>query len=175
VLHASGPLTSDQLATHLAEHGRVVRPATVHSALGELHAAQLATADGDGHAGRWRATPRPRDPLLDAVDLHGAHDFRHTFATWLEDAGVPARVIDEVMGHEATRRAGQQRGSAIGAHYRHTTTETAARIAAGVQQRLTVVLQVAEQSLETHPTRQHPACSEGPVRDPGESSDGPSC
>jgi integrase len=45
----------------------------------------------------------------------------HTFATWLEDAGIPARVIDEVMGHEATGRAGQQRGSAMGAHYRHTT------------------------------------------------------
>jgi hypothetical protein len=55
----------------------------------------------------------PRDPLLEAVDLHGAHDFRHTFATWLEDAGIPARVIDEVMGHEATSRAGQQRGSAM--------------------------------------------------------------
>jgi integrase len=36
--------------------------------------------------------PTTRDPLLEAVDLHGAHDFRHTFATWLEDAGIPARV-----------------------------------------------------------------------------------
>ena len=44
------------------------------------------------------AADRP-DPLLEAVDLHGAHDFRHTFATWLEDAGIPARVIDEVMGY----------------------------------------------------------------------------
>ena len=42
--------------------------------------------------------PTTRNPLLEAVDLHGAHDFRHTFATWLEDAGIPARVIDEVMG-----------------------------------------------------------------------------
>ena len=143
VLRGGGPLTSDQLTTHLARHGRALRPATVHRALGELHAARLATADGDG---RWSALPPPQDPLLDAVDLHGAHDFRHTFATWLEDAGIPARVIDEVMGHEATRRTGQQRGSAIGAHYRHTTAETAARIAAAVQERLTVVLQVAEQS-----------------------------
>jgi site-specific recombinase XerD len=46
---------------------------------------------------RWRALPTVRDPLLEAVDLHGAHDFRHTFATWLEDGGIPARVIDEVM------------------------------------------------------------------------------
>jgi hypothetical protein len=36
------------------------------------------------------------------------------YATWLEDAGIPARVIDELMGHEATSRGGQQRGSAMG-------------------------------------------------------------
>ena len=75
--------------------------------------------------------PAASDPLLEAVDLRGARDYRHTFATWLEDAGIPARVIDEVMGHEATSRAGQQRGSAMGAHYRHTTPEMAARIASG--------------------------------------------
>jgi integrase len=97
--------------------------------------------------------PRARDPLLEAVDLRGAHDVRHSFATWLEDAGVPARVIDEVMGHEATSRAGQQRGSAMGAHYRHTTPEMAARIAAAIEQRLTVVLRVAERALEAHPRR----------------------
>jgi len=87
------------------------------------------------------------------VDLRGAHDFRHTFATWLEDAGIPARVIDEVMGHEATSRAGQQRGSAMGAHYRHTTPEMATRAADAIQQRLTVVLQVAERAVESYPSR----------------------
>jgi Phage integrase family len=60
----------------------------------------------------WSAVPAACDPLLEAVDLHGAHDFRHTYATWLEDAGIPARVIDELMGHEATGRSGQHRGSA---------------------------------------------------------------
>jgi integrase len=99
------------------------------------------------------ALPTAPDPLLEAVDLHGAHNFRHTFATWLEDAGIPARVIDEVMGHEATSRAGQQRGSAMGAHYRHTTPEMAVRIATAIQQRLTVVLEIAEQALEGHPNR----------------------
>jgi integrase len=150
VLRACGSLTSDQIATHLAEHGRAMRPATVHRALGELHAAGLAAAPDQ--AGRWKATPCRPDPLLEAVDLHGAHDFRHTFATWLEDAGIPARVIDEVMGHEATSRTGQ-RGSAMGAHYRHTTSEMAERVAAAVQECLTVVLQVAEQGLEGHPDR----------------------
>jgi hypothetical protein len=75
------------------------------------------------------------------------------FATWLEDAGIPARVIDELMGHEATSRAGQQRGSAMGAHYRHTTPEMAARIATATEQRLTLVLEVAEQALEARPNR----------------------
>lgn len=75
-----------------------------------------------------------------------------TFATWLEDAGIPARVIDELMGHEASGR-GQQRGGAMGAHYRHTTPEMAARVVEAVQQRLAVVLQVAEGSLENNPNR----------------------
>ena len=122
------------------------------AALGELHAAGLAGLDDQGVlAGRWAALPVAPDPLLDAVDLHGAHDFRHTYATWLDDAGIPARVIDELMGHEATGR-GQQRGSAMGAHYRHTTPEMAVRVVEAVQQRLTVVLQVAEQALEDHPS-----------------------
>jgi integrase len=50
---------------------------------------------------------------LEAVDLHGAQDLRHTFSTWLEDAGIPARVIDELMGHQATGRAGRHQASAI--------------------------------------------------------------
>ena len=62
-------------------------------------------------------------------------------------------MIDEVMGHEATSRVGQQRGSAMGAHYRHTTPEMAGRIAVAIEQRLTVVLSVAEQALKTHPNR----------------------
>jgi hypothetical protein len=56
------------------------------------------------------------------------------------------------MGHEDSGR-GQHRGSAMGAHYRHTTPEMAARIVDGIQQRLTVVLQVAEQTHEHHPNR----------------------
>jgi hypothetical protein len=41
----------------------------------------------------------------------------------------------------------------MGAHYRHTTPEMAARIATAIVQRLTVVLEVAEQALEAHPNR----------------------
>jgi integrase len=38
------------------------------------------------------------------LDLRGPHDLRHTFATWLEDAAIPSRVIDELMGHASGRR-----------------------------------------------------------------------
>jgi integrase len=152
-LRDGGPCDVDQLAAQLTTNGRrPIRPATVAVALRELQAAGLAAVDVDDQdelAGRWSALPVAQDPLLDTVDLHGAHDLRHTFATWLEDAGIPARVIDELMGHKATGRSGQQPGSAMGAHYRHTTPEMAARVAAAIQERLTVVLQVADQALES--------------------------
>jgi hypothetical protein len=41
----------------------------------------------------------------------------------------------------------------MGAHYRHTTPEMAARVVDSIQQRLTVVLDVAEKSLESNPNR----------------------
>jgi hypothetical protein len=46
--------------------------------------------------------------MLEAVDLGGAHDLRHTFATWLEDAGIPAvqRLVDRRFNrrrYDATR------------------------------------------------------------------------
>jgi predicted ArsR family transcriptional regulator len=59
VLRTSGPLSPDQLAAHLGEHGRAIRSATVHRALDELRAAGLAAAADDGQAGGWKATPSP--------------------------------------------------------------------------------------------------------------------
>jgi integrase len=154
-LRDSGPQRVDQVASRLtANSRRLIRTATVAVALRELEAAGLAAVDvhdQDELEGRWTALPVLRDPLLDAVDLHGAHDLRHTFATWLEDAGIPARVIDELMGHEASGRGGQHEGSAMGAHYRHTTPEMAVRVIDAIQQRLTIVIRVAEQALESHP------------------------
>jgi hypothetical protein len=41
----------------------------------------------------------------------------------------------------------------MGAHYRHTTLEMAERVTAAIDQRLSVVLQVAEYTVEAHPGR----------------------
>jgi Phage integrase family len=49
------------------------------------------------------------------LDLRGPHDLRHTFATWLEDAAIPSRVIDELMGHASGRRDHAAGGSPMGA------------------------------------------------------------
>jgi integrase len=155
-LRVDGGQTAEQLATRLAEKGRAVRLATVQRALEELAAAGLVASASDPQS-RWSPLPTLRDPLLDAVDLHGSHDFRHTFATWLEDDGIPARVIDELMGHEATGRGGQGLGSAMGAHYRHTTPEMAARVITAIDARLAVVLSVAEDALQTRRTRSSPS------------------
>jgi integrase len=63
--------------------------------------------------GYQRAVARAGHDLA-AVDPRGPHDLRHSFSTWLEDAGIPARVIDELMGHQRSRRGELQDGSRIG-------------------------------------------------------------
>ena len=102
----------------------------------ELEEAGLAARQdvGNGQPPRWSPTDPPRDRTLDNLRLRGPHDLRHTFSTWLEDAGIPARVIDELMGHAGGHRGGQ--GSAIGLRYRHTTPKMEARVVAAIEQRL---------------------------------------
>jgi hypothetical protein len=58
-------------------------------------------------------------------------------------------MIDQLMGHKRSRRGDLEGGSRIGARYRHTTPEMAVRVADENQQRLEVVVQVAEAVLET--------------------------
>jgi integrase len=81
---------------------------------------------------------------LEHLQLRGPHDLRHSFSTWLEDEGIPTRVIDELMGHQRSRGGELEGGSRIGARYRHTTPEMAARVIQAVNLRLTIALQVAE-------------------------------
>jgi integrase len=88
---------------------------------------------------------------LDHLQLRGPHDFRHTFSTWLEDAGIPARVIDELMGHQRSRHGELDGGSRIGARYRHTTDAMVVRVVDAIETRLAVVLEVAEN--EADPSR----------------------
>jgi Phage integrase family len=130
--------------------GRVPTARTVRAALCELEVAGLAVRDavGDGEPARWSAADPPRDNILAGLKLRGPHDLRHTFSTWLEDAGIPARVIDELMGHAGGRRGGGeagQGGSAVGLRYRWTTSEMEARVVAAIEQRLATSLAVAAQ------------------------------
>jgi integrase len=135
--------TSEAIRSRLP--GRRLTVGTVHDALWQLEVAGLAArheADS-GQPPRWSPTDPPRNDSLDNLKLRGPHDLRHTFSTWLEDAGIPARVIDELMGHAGGHRDGK--GSAIGLRYRHTTPEMEERVVAAIEQRLETSLVVAAQ------------------------------
>jgi integrase len=76
------------------------------------------------------------------LDLRGPHDLRHTFATWLEDADIPSRVIDELMGHAGGRRD-RAGGSPMGRVYRETTSAMLARVTAALDDRIGRAEQIA--------------------------------
>jgi integrase len=142
-LRADGALTLDQLARRFSAPGSKLRPATIQAALDTLKAEGLAlpTIHGDGPL-RWSAAELDQTRRFADLDLHGPHDLRHTFATWLEDAAIPSRVIDEVMGHAGGRHP--EHGSRMGRVYRETTPEMVTRVVAAIDARLAVVLEVAE-------------------------------
>jgi len=73
---------------------------------------------------------------LTHLDLRGPHDLRHTFATWLEEAAIPSRVIDELMGHAGGRRDRGAGGSSMGRVYRETTPVMLARVTAALDSRI---------------------------------------
>jgi integrase len=86
---------------------------------------------------------------LDHLDVHGPHDLRHTYATWLEEAGIPSRVIDELMGHSGGPR---HEGSPMARIYRHTTPEMLTRVIAAVEDRLAVAVpQMCPEHQDTGP------------------------
>jgi hypothetical protein len=145
-LRADGALTLNQLAGRFSSPGGKLRPATIQAALDALKADGLATPiiHGNGRL-RWSAAPLDQARRFADLDLHGPHDLRHTFATWLEDAAIPSRVIDEVMGHAGGRHPEQ--GSRMGRVYRETTPEMVRRVVAAIEVRLSVVLEVATQHM----------------------------
>jgi hypothetical protein len=53
-------------------------------------------------------------------------------------------VIDELMGHQRSRHGELDSGSRIGARYRHTTDQMAARVVHAIEERLRIVLRVAD-------------------------------
>jgi integrase len=142
-LRADGPATVADLTTRLAAGGRALHPASVAAALARVKAAGLAVRAG-GDPAHWAAAQVPRSSALDALDLRGPHDLRHSFATWMEEEGIPARVIDELMGHADARRDRSERGSRIGRGYRETSPEMRARVVAAIERRLDAVLEAAE-------------------------------
>src|SRR5512132_3332459 len=73
---------------------------------------------------------------LTHLDLRGPHDLRHTFADWLEDASIPSRVIDELMGHASGRSDRSAGGSPMGRLYRETTPAMLARVVAALDERV---------------------------------------
>jgi integrase len=81
------------------------------------------------------------------LDLRGPHDLRHTFATWLEDAGIPSRVIDELMGHSGGRRDHGAAGSPMGRVYRETTPAMLARVTVALDERISHAMAVAPKRL----------------------------
>jgi integrase len=144
VLAAGGPQTLDHVIARLTSRtARPLTPPMVAVALGELEATGLAVTNGPEDA-RWCAVTPPTPGPLDHLDLRGPHDLRHTFATWLEDAAIPARVIDELMGHASGRHP--EHGSRMGRVYRETTPEMVARVVAAIEARLAVVLDVAQRA-----------------------------
>jgi integrase len=145
-----GPQTVEDLAERLAGSGRRLRPRTLTAALTRAEADGLVTslAVEDGST-RWAVAQRQPFTRLASLDLRGPHGLRHTYATWLEEAGIPVRVIDELMGHRAGSRAGQ--GSTIGRRYRHTTPEMRARVISAIETRLAITLQIAEKVAPERP------------------------
>jgi hypothetical protein len=84
------------------------------------------------------------------------------FATWLEDAGIPARVIDALMGHQGGRRG--ERDSPMAMAYRHTTPQMQACVVAVIEACLAIAIGVV---LQLSPKRPQPPQPQSLARSKG--------
>jgi integrase len=91
----------------------------------------------------YKAAVEAAGAELAHLDLRGPHDLRHTFATWLEEAAIPSRVIDELMGHASGRRDRSAGGSPMDRVYRETIPAILARVTAALDERLGRALAIA--------------------------------
>jgi hypothetical protein len=66
-----------------------------------------------------------------------------TLPRTLEDAAIPSRVIDELMGHAGGRRDRGAGGSPMGRIYRETTPAMQARVTAALDERISRAQAVA--------------------------------
>jgi len=143
-LRAAGPgQTADDLRVQLC--GRTPKVTTIEAALYELEAAGFVAKDASDDSGipRWSGSPPPRNDTLAARNPPGPHTLRPAFSPWREAAAIPARVIDELMGHYGGRNGGgdpEQRGTLIGLRYRWTTPKMEACVIAAIEERLAVAL-----------------------------------
>jgi integrase len=97
-LREHGPQTLAELLQRFTTPGAKLRPATIQAALRELGSAGVVTVVGEDGVARWASVRAAQVRRFGDLDLHGPHDLRHIYATWLEDAGIPGRVIDELKG-----------------------------------------------------------------------------
>ena len=108
----------------------------------------------------YKAAVEAAGAELAHLDLRGPHDLRHTFATWLEDAAIPSRVIDELMGHASGRRD-RGAGSPMGRVYRETTPAMMARVTVALDKRIGHALAVAAYLLRERPDSRETFGGEG--------------
>jgi hypothetical protein len=107
------------------------------------------------HAGERYRRPRPARGPNDRLDRQFVHSLvpilvGYTIAHYFSLLVFQGQM-GYILGSDPFAMGCDLFGTAIGAHYRHTTPEMAARVTAAVAERLVVVLAIAEAALDQQP------------------------